>query len=162
MYLWALAVVGSVLVVTQSVLTAPMRQWLAFRADNKFQPATSFLCSTFGKLLSCPMCSGFWLGLAWALALNERGSGAEIGIRPVAFFCYSFGGSFLSALGVGLWLLIGELTAALSLYRFREQLPPGLHLERIRLAERLGSSATQVACPRFDCDAIKGERCQVS
>jgi hypothetical protein len=144
LFLWCLTVAGSALVLTQSTLTAPVRAQLA----------RSVRFRTLGKLLTCPMCSGFWLGIGGALALVSEAHG-------LVLFCYGFAGSLVSALGVGLWLLLGELTAAAGLYRFREQLPPGLHLERIRLAERLGSSATQVACPRFDCDATKGEQCQV-
>ena len=55
------------------------------------------------------MCSGFWIGLGWSLAF---------GVRGVAFLAWGFAGSCSSAVVVALWLLLGEATAALSLWRY--------------------------------------------
>lgn len=49
---WALIVYGITLVVTGAKITAPFRAWVERR--SKF----------FGKLLCCPMCFGWYVGLA--------------------------------------------------------------------------------------------------
>lgn len=100
MTLWLLAVAGSALVLTQSSLTEGWRAFLLKRVP------------ILGKLASCPMCSGFWLGMGWAWYLMNRGA------SPQAVGAYGFGGSIVSALAVALWLALGEAYAALGLYRY--------------------------------------------
>lgn len=105
MTLWLLAVAGSALVLTQSSLTEAMRTYLLRRAP------------VLGKLVSCPMCSGFWLGMHWwAAMLGARKQDAAHEI--VRMFASGFAGSIVSALAVALWLALGEAYAALGLYRF--------------------------------------------
>jgi hypothetical protein len=53
---WALVVYGATLAVTGSVLAEPLRMWLARR------------WRLAGKLVSCPMCFGWWVGLGWYFA----------------------------------------------------------------------------------------------
>lgn len=64
------------------------------------------------KLVSCPMCSGFWFGLVWSYALGDRG---------VSFAAHGFGGSVVSAIAVALWLLLVEATSALAQWRWQSQ-----------------------------------------
>lgn len=117
MTLVILAAAGSALVLTQSSLTAPVRDFLdqAAREDDA-KPRRSF----FGrvarfendvalKLMSCPMCAGFWLGLAWAAAL---------GLRGVELVGLGFVGSLASALLVALWLALSEAALAIGLWRY--------------------------------------------
>lgn len=115
MILWVAAVAGSALVLTQSSLTEGMRAFLL-----KHVPI-------LGKLASCPMCSGFWLGMAWAWGpilgrTMSHGAPWQSVAGPIAqlFACisYGFAGSVASALTVALWLALGEAYAALGLYRF--------------------------------------------
>lgn len=96
-----LATAGSALVVTQSSICAPLRDWLAARHGKLSQLAA--------KLVSCPMCSGFWLGGAWGVAF---------GARDVHFAASAFAGSLASALLVATWLALGESYASLGLWRF--------------------------------------------
>ncbi len=118
MIVWLLAVAGSALVLTQSSITAPMREWLLARE--------SFL----GKLVSCPMCSGFWLGALWGVFLLPLTIPAATGphwfpmcIRIVA---NGFGGSIVSALAVAAWLALSEAQAISYLWRSRNSAPvPG-------------------------------------
>lgn len=96
MILWILAVAGSVLVLTQSSITEPIRTWLAnssrqaiavrdlrkaYNSERKrntsmpeLRPAMltriwSHVSSLLVKLSSCPMCCGFWLGAIWGASL---------------------------------------------------------------------------------------------
>jgi hypothetical protein len=54
---WVLVTYGATLVVTGSNVAAPARRWVAARS------------TWLGKLASCPMCVGWWVGLMswWAL-----------------------------------------------------------------------------------------------
>ncbi len=123
MIAWFLAVTGSVLVLTQSSITAPVRAWLTNEpaANHGILPKIAVVRLGFGKLVSCPMCSGFWLGMAWAWYLMNRGA-----LPPLVggAFVYGFGGSAVAALAVAMWLALGEAYAALSLYRYLSQSDP--------------------------------------
>lgn len=134
MLLWAFAVAGSALVLTQSSITAPLREWLIRKGPPVVLGFTkeelSFLerggelrpspapgigarfAKLFSKLVSCPMCSGFWFGLVWSYALGDRG---------VSFAAHGFGGSVVSAIAVALWLLLVEATSALAQWRWQSQ-----------------------------------------
>ena len=119
-----LAAAGSALVLTQSSITAPLRDALGAlaegadtaaraRADlgspgraDRLVPRAFRLAA---KLTSCPMCAGFWIGLAWAVALGSRG---------VVLVALGFAGSLVSALLVALWLALSEAHAALALWRY--------------------------------------------
>lgn len=121
MILWAIAVAGSALVLTQSSLTVNAREWLTKRVP------------ILGKLASCPMCSGFWLGMGWAWFLVNRGALPPfIGMA----FAYGFGGSIVSALAVALWLALGEAYAALGLYRFLRS-PDGPSDGKVRIPKHM-------------------------
>lgn len=91
LWIWILLVAGAGLVLTQSLLTASFRGWLAKRS--------CWVAKILSKLISCPMCAGFWIGLGGALGLGFRG--AEAG-------ALAFGGSIVSALSVSLWLSLGK------------------------------------------------------
>ncbi len=148
MTIWILAVAGSALVLTQSSLTAPLREWLdsasrqaaltrelrnSYEQERRAHPDTppirsipftrawSHVSSALAKLASCPMCSGFWLGMGWAWYLVNRG--ALPGFVGMAF-AYGFAGSIVSALAVAMWLALGEACAALGLWRFLKTPPP--------------------------------------
>lgn len=164
--LWTLAVAGSALVLTQSSITKPFRDWLANaakRAEFRALPRATgkgsggglarpvglrfwLLAKPIGllsKLVSCPMCSGFWIGMEWSLLFGVRGG-------EVA--AHGFGGSVVSALAVAAWLALGEAYAALGLWRYLSAEPPppeGVCQERMRLAFRLGvGNPLSVVCPR--------------
>jgi hypothetical protein len=62
------------------------------------------------------MCSGFWLGMATAAALGERGI--------VSALVHGFGGSIVSALAVALWLALSEAQSAIGLWRYLNPPPP--------------------------------------
>lgn len=138
--LWLVAVAGSALVLTQSSLTAPVREWLktvenrllAARAVFDLSRAVSVdgqwrklsrastwpvafahvLAGLTAKLISCPMCSGFWFGLSWSYAFGDSG---------VSLAAHGFGGSIVSAIAVALWLLLVEATSALAQWRWQSQ-----------------------------------------
>lgn len=156
--LWALAVAGSALVLTQSSITKPFRDWLADAAkraagidgESPHGGAISVVLymarwplAVTSKLVSCPMCSGFWIGMAWSLLFGVRGG-------EVA--AHGFGGSIVSALAVAAWLALGEAYAALGLWRYLSAEPPppeGVCQERMRLAFRSGvGNPLSVVCPR--------------
>lgn len=143
LWVWCLSVAGGGLVLTQSSLTQRFRGWLGQRPGRY----SRFLF----KLVSCPMCSGFWIGLIGA---------AILGVRGLEVAALGFAGSIVSALSVSSWLFLGEATSALGLWRYKESVPPDLHPERLRLAERLGLPAKHVPCPRFDCAAVDEEKCR--
>lgn len=106
------AVAGSGLVLTQSSITEPLRSWLGSRANSTWAPAFVWrgrASRVAAKLVSCPMCAGFWLGSAWAWALGSRG---------IHVPAHGIAGSFVSAIGVAAWLLIAEATSALVLWRY--------------------------------------------
>lgn len=137
--LWPLAVAGAALVLTQSSLTATARAWLAAHVP--------FL----GKLASCPMCSGFWLGVGGALVAGAR--------TPGTLVLAACAGSILAALGVAAWLWLGETTAAIGLWRYLHSPPIGVHHERAIAAQRLNTSPDAIRCPRADCARNGGEEC---
>ncbi len=154
---WALAVAGSALVLTESAITKPIREWLdrlesrsaLYAASGRMRKTKSATRIVIGddriklgdlslrqraiaaihrpiwlasKIVACPMCSGFWLGAFWYLALREW-SPAWLTARAVlhdiaAIVAFGFAGSIASAIGVAVWLLLGEAYAALSLWRY--------------------------------------------
>ena len=57
--------VGVTLVVTHGTIFEGLRGWL-----NSFTHRFNFL-RWLGVLLSCPQCSGFWVGALWAIALQK-------------------------------------------------------------------------------------------
>lgn len=132
MTLFILAVAGSALLLTQSVIFAPLREWFAQEAAHRL--ATSLRISiniergserlnlvahraliSLAKLVSCPMCAGFWLGLAWGTGLFWPIS------FPVAFLAYGPAGSLVSAIGVAVWLLLVEIRDASAMWRYLNQ-----------------------------------------
>lgn len=58
---WLLVTYGVTLVVTGSKLTAPLRNFLASRSE--------FWAHWSSNLIRCPMCAGWWVGLALSLVL---------------------------------------------------------------------------------------------
>lgn len=54
------------------------------------------------------MCCGAWFGAAWAFG--------GFGLEGVVWGL--FGGSYVAALGVALWLAVAESQAALALWRY--------------------------------------------
>lgn len=71
------------------------------------------------KLVNCPMCSGFWLGMGWGWYLIGRGVLTSF---TGAAWAYGFGGSIVSALAVAAWILLQEGHQALALWRYNH--PP--------------------------------------
>lgn len=61
---WALAVYGVTLIVTGSYLLSGVRRSIASRS------------AALGKLVSCPMCTGFWVGAIVPLHVVASGSPA--------------------------------------------------------------------------------------
>lgn len=148
--IWLLAVTGSALVLTQSSITAPIRdgvEWLARFSETikmmhdatkgtpeplRVGPSMRVVgllrrpLRLAAKLTACPMCSGFWLGAAWFAVLREtpiawRSFGAD-GFRDAAWLAASgFAGSFASAVGVALWLVLGEAQATMQGWRYLNQ-----------------------------------------
>lgn len=134
---WALAVTGSALVLTQSVLLKSTREWIDRRADiHESALALALLLDTrppltnrafaplfrlAARLVTCPMCSGFWFGASWYLALRESipwTSARAILHDIAAIVAFGFAGSIASAIGIALWLLLDEARTALSLWRY--------------------------------------------
>lgn len=111
--IFILAVAGSGLVLTQSSITAPFRDWLDACAKSEWAAelrGPGQAARIASKIASCPMCAGFWLGLAWAYAL---------GVCAVRWLpALGFVGSLSSAVGVASWLLIVEAKSALELWRY--------------------------------------------
>jgi hypothetical protein len=132
MLLWILAVSGSALVLTQSSLTAPLRERLSRYAQERPSDSRTWPpcpgCSAhrawrvkaaIAKLISCPMCSGFWLGAFWAMMLMIDNTWRALpwpafhGIARLA--AAGFAGSIASALAVAAWLALSYAATALSL-----------------------------------------------
>lgn len=129
--IWALATAGSALVLTQSTIAKPLREWLSDESGQrrldgaiqqylehggKLRPYRAYVrtwTQPLAKLVNCPMCSGFWLGLAWAVILGARG---------VLALAHAFGGSIVSALAVAAWILLQEAHQAFALWRYNN--PP--------------------------------------
>ena len=105
---WALAVAGSVLVLTQSSILRPAREWLADVAARATGRRAAVLRGA-AKLVSCPMCSGSWLGAIWA---------ASMGLDAAGVFWLFWGGSYIGAMGVGLWQVVAEAHSAIVLWRY--------------------------------------------
>jgi hypothetical protein len=111
-----LGAAGAALVLTQGEVARPLRDRLSGRLRD---------------LVQCPMCAGWWLGLFAALcelfaALCESAAqqgvklrGVELIVELGAAVRSAFVASLASALTVALWLALGELGAALSLWRYR-------------------------------------------
>src|SRR5690349_11548724 len=98
--LWALAVAGAALVLTQSSITAPVRDALAWierrlrtaRERHRLLAPPHELARLLAKLTACPMCCGFWIG-AVSARLTFGG--------PVAWIILcGFAGSLAGALAV--------------------------------------------------------------
>ena len=172
--IWFLATAGSALVLTQSTIAAPLRDWLSEHAESSARlahllkvncgPCSSRTVATGGaratffqsaaKLVSCPMCSGLWFGLGWAAALGTRG---------VALVAHAFGGSVVSALAVAAWIALIEAQQALALWRYnnsKDPPPEGVCEERMQLTLRSGacSNPLDIACPRHGVWK-RGEKC---
>ena len=172
--IWFLATAGSALVLTQSTIAEPLRRWLdriargatvvslVHDASSPRQPTA--VRRTFGlfrqvasaaaKLVSCPMCSGFWFGLGWAAALGTRGP---------ALVAHAFGGSVVSALAVAAWIALIEAQQALALWRYnnsKDPPPEGVCEERMQLVLRGGAcnNPLDIACPRHGVWK-HGEKC---
>lgn len=140
--IWLLATAGSALVLTQSSIAAPLRDWLAYLASDPHrcehetggarcrlsahthgqhllslathpERRRARIAAVASKLVNCPMCSGFWLGLAWAAVLGWHG---------VMILALGFGGSITSALAVAMWILLQETHQAVALWRYNN--PP--------------------------------------
>ena len=180
--IWFLATAGSALVLTQSTITERFRNWLssasqqaaatrdlriAYESQRRRDPAMfpairripmtrawSYVLPWFAKLVSCPMCSGFWFGLGWAAALGTRG---------VALAAHALGGSVVSALAVAAWIALIEAQQALALWRYnnsKDPPPEGVCEERMQLTLRSGacSNPLDIACPRHGVWK-RGEKC---
>lgn len=176
------AAAGSALVLTQSSLTEAPRSWLDAAAKRASETRERHLLTPYdgifvaipvtgarlwlfakplallSKLVSCPMCSGFWLGLAWAFALSERSA---------SLVAHGFVASLASALLVALWIALGETQAALGLWRFlnpppeheeEKPTPDGCCEDRVQCAINGGHGHPMtVVCPRHLVPG--GERC---
>lgn len=162
MILTILAAAGSALVLTQSSLTAPVRSLLdrhvASYERSVFAPAFErrsklylLLMRIAAKLLACPMCAGFWLGLVWSAALGARG---------VELMALGFAGSLASAILVALWLALAETHASLGLWRYLSTPPEGVHAARWHLAKQMKVAPLAILCPEPDCEATGGQRCE--
>ena len=60
-----MGLVGVTLVVSHGTIFDGLRAWLL-----RFEHPANFL-RWVGLLMSCPQCSGFWVGAVWALALQK-------------------------------------------------------------------------------------------
>ena len=163
--IWLLATAGSALVLTQSTITEPLRRALARYAEQKADDHRTWppcpkcrawypwqVKSAVAKLVSCPMCSGFWFGLGWAAVLGARG--------PI-LAAHAFGGSVVSALAVAAWIALIEAQQALALWRYnnsKDPPPEGVCEERMQLALRSGVGPLDVICPRHGA-WTRGEKC---
>lgn len=146
--LWLLATAGSALVLTQSSIAAPLRDWLVYLASDPHrcehetggarcrlsshthgqhllslathpERRRARIAAVASKLVNCPMCSGFWLGMGWGWYLID-----PVALTPFmgAAWAYGFGGSIVSALAVAAWILLQEAHQALALWRYNN--PP--------------------------------------
>jgi len=128
---WLLAVAGSALVLTQSSIAAPIRNGfdrLAKRSGTWFlhdpEALTPHVFRLAAKLTACPMCSGFWLGIAWASVFFDiawHDFGARGRHDAALLIALGFAGSFASAVGVALWLMLNEATATMQAWRYLNQ-----------------------------------------
>lgn len=78
MLAWALVTYGITLVITGSKVAAPLRRLFSFS-------------ETLSHFLTCPMCVGFWVGVA----LTAFGLGPLSGSLPVAAILNGFASSAL-------------------------------------------------------------------
>ncbi len=138
MILFILAVAGSTLILTQSAICKSLREWLWAKStvhgtialtmavavppgNTEHRQAHALLHYVFtvlAKLASCPMCSGFWLGIAWSLALEWPGLTPRA-IAPL--LAHGAAGSIVSAVGVALWLTLIEAQNVGAMWRYLNQ-----------------------------------------
>jgi len=122
--IWALAVAGSALIITQSSIFASLRDWLESKADGAKKTESMWslpYASWLSKLAHCPMCSGFWLGAFWTHVLLASPWVAPAHPRLSAalwLFAGGCAGSVLSACGVATWLFLDEAKMAFGLWRY--------------------------------------------
>lgn len=149
--IWLLATAGSALILTQSSIMAPLRDWIAYLASDPHrcehetggtrcrlsahahgphlmslvahsERRRARIAAVASKLVNCPMCSGFWLGLAWAMVLGAvpmaLGRGLAILWTVGLALAHAFGGGIISALAVAAWILLQEAYQALALWRY--------------------------------------------
>lgn len=67
--IWAIAVYGTALVITQSTLMQPVREWITYsKIEHKDNDITKVLrkWQLPGKLINCIMCTGWWSGAFWS------------------------------------------------------------------------------------------------
>src|SRR6185436_9718097 len=105
------------------------------------------------KLVTCPMCAGFWIGLAWARAG---------GVRGADLLAHGFASSIASALGVAAWQAVAEAHEGARLWRYLNTPPAGVHLARVRAAERQGMPPEAILCPHPGCKACAGTACNMN
>ncbi len=91
-----LIVAGIVAVVTKSTVGQPVRS-----LGEKIH-------ARLGELLSCPLCFGWWAGLAFALASGER----------LMAFAYAFAYAIVSAIVVTLYRALSEAEQAIATWRW--------------------------------------------
>ena len=96
--LWFLVSIGSTLIVTHGSIFASFRAWLPE--------------GNLRTLVSCPMCTGFWMGAFWSFVLTSPVASltpnASLLHVVVAHFADACAASAASALFVSAWLLLAR------------------------------------------------------
>ena len=164
---WLLAVTGSALVLTQSSIMAPSREWLvrvADRAAESNRPIRERVFRLASRLTACPMCSGFWIGIAWSAVFFDVAwinFGARGRHDAAVVIALGFAGSLASAIGVALWLALSEATATMQAWRYLNTPPQRMHANRYMFGMRTGTLPDQIRCPEPGCHAPGGQECSL-
>lgn len=89
---WSLGVYGTALVLVQSALLRPFREWITFIPLKKEEDPLTLNRQTRkfslpGKLINCIMCTGWWSGAFWSLFFWDPFEGKES--CPYASFIFA-------------------------------------------------------------------------
>jgi len=84
--IWSLAVFGATNGIAFSALLLPLRNWIVYEkgwvllGDGNIQgvPRTNDVAKFFSKLIHCPMCLGFWIGVIFSLIWKSPSGGNYI------------------------------------------------------------------------------------
>jgi len=99
---WSLGVFGTTNIIVVSTIFSPIREWVLF-SDKKDRVLRRFKFP--GKLITCPMCMGFWIGCFWSVFLWSPSK--ELGYYN-NFINILFDGFLGSIMSWMLYLLIAE------------------------------------------------------
>lgn len=81
-FVWCFSVFGAANGIAFSTLALPFRNWVVYKSwtqlgDGQIQGVLrdSKICIWLGKLIHCPMCLGFWVGMIFSIIWKSPSGG---------------------------------------------------------------------------------------